>query len=70
MRADFFWAPPRRSWPHPPTRLEQLAVRAGMGDEDLRALLHDAIQRRLREKGDAWKQLDETIEQRERRSAL
>jgi hypothetical protein len=39
--------PPYRSYPHPPTELEQLAVRMGIGDEELRQLLRDAIERRL-----------------------
>lgn len=63
-----FWQPPRRWWPHPPTDLETLAVRAGMSDEELRTLLKREIQRRRREVGGAWDQLDETLAKREDRS--
>ena len=38
--------PHRRSWPYPPTRLERLAKRAGIGDEDLRAWLYEELGRR------------------------
>jgi hypothetical protein len=44
-----FWQPPRRSWPWPPTRLEVLAARAQLDDEELRALLEHAVERRRRE---------------------
>ena len=47
--------PRRRSWPHEPTRLEILATRMGIDDEALRALLQGEIQRRLRERGEAWR---------------
>jgi hypothetical protein len=63
--SENFWEPPRRSWPHPPTELEVLATRAGLDDEELRALLHDAIQQRLREKGQACERLDNRLEKRE-----
>jgi hypothetical protein len=59
-----FWQPPYRSWPHPPTELEVLATRMGIGDEELRELLRDEIQRRLRERGEAWEKLDRTLEKR------
>jgi hypothetical protein len=62
--SDNFWMPPYRSWPHPPNELEVLAQRAGVSDEELRASLHEQIQRRRRERGDAWKQLDETLDKR------
>ena len=48
-----FWQPPRRSWPWPPTRLEVLANRLGIDDEELRELLKGEVQRRLRERGAA-----------------
>jgi hypothetical protein len=37
---------------------------AGMDDEELRSLLHDAVQERLRERGAAWERLDTTLEKR------
>lgn len=49
---DWFFRPPRRSWPYPPTRLEVLAIRAGLDDEDLRRLLAQEIERRRREAAD------------------
>jgi hypothetical protein len=64
VRTSMFHDPRRRSWPYEPTRLEVLATRLGIGDEELRELLRDEIQRRLRERGDAWKQVDETLEKR------
>jgi hypothetical protein len=36
----------RRSWPWPPTRLEIIAARMGIDDEELRALPKGAVQRR------------------------
>jgi len=62
--SDNFWQPPYRSYPHPPTELEQMASRLGIDDDEFRALIHDAIQRRLREKGEAWDKLDRTLEMR------
>jgi hypothetical protein len=59
-----FWQPSRRSWPHEPTRLEVLATRAGLDDEELRALLEQVVQHRLRERGEAWAKLDTTLEKR------
>jgi hypothetical protein len=41
-----FYAPQRRSWPWPPTRLELLAARMGVDDETLRQLLQNEIERR------------------------
>jgi hypothetical protein len=41
-----------------------LAERLGLGDEELRQLLRDEIQRRLREKGEAWERLDNRLERR------
>jgi len=43
---NFELAPPRRSFPWPATRLERLATRAGISDEDLRVLLEREIARR------------------------
>ena len=57
--------PRRRSWPYAPTRLEILATRTGIDDEALRALLEGEIQRRLRERGEAWNMLYRTLEMRE-----
>ena len=54
----------RRSWPAEPTRLEVLATRAKLDDEELRALLHAAILQRRRERGAAWEKLDRTLENR------
>jgi hypothetical protein len=54
----------RRSWPWPATRLEVIAQRMGIDDEELRQLLRDAIQRRLRERGEAWEKLDRVLEMR------
>jgi hypothetical protein len=45
-----FWQPPRRSWPYPPTKLEVLATRAGLDDEDLRRLITQEIERRRLER--------------------
>lgn len=66
---NFGWAPPYRSWPHPPTELEVLATRMGIGDEELRELLRDEIQRRLRERGAAWEKLDNRLEKRSSRAS-
>ena len=63
--SDNFWVPPYRSWPHPPTELEQLASRLGISDEELRASLCEQIQRRRREVGAALEGLDRTLERRE-----
>jgi hypothetical protein len=60
-----FWVSPYRSYPHPPTELEQLAVRLGISDEELRMSLREQIQRRRREVGAAWEKLDSTLEKRE-----
>lgn len=38
--------PPYRSWPYEMTRLERLAHRAGMSDEELRLRLIEEIERR------------------------
>jgi hypothetical protein len=59
-----FGPPRRRSWPWPPTRLERLAETMGVHDEELRSLLRDATQARLRERGEAWHKLDVTLEKR------
>jgi hypothetical protein len=57
-----FWQRPRRSWPYTPTSLEVLATRAGLDDDDeLRELLGREIQRRRRERGEAWDALDKTL---------
>ena len=50
-----------------PTRLEALAVELGLDPDALRDRLRVEVQRRLRGRGDAWKQLDETIEKRANR---
>ena len=47
---DVAMEPRHRSWPYPRDRLQRLALAAGMGDDALRDLLHDAIQARLRER--------------------
>ena len=60
-----FWQPPYRNYPHPPTRLEVLAARMGIDDEELRQLLHDEVQRRRRERGGAWERLDHMLDKRE-----
>lgn len=62
-----FTEPRRRSWPHEPTRLEILATRMGIDDETFRQLLRDEVQRRLRERGEAWDKLDRTLEMRGKR---
>jgi hypothetical protein len=36
----------RRSWPYPPTDLERLAERAGLGDDELRASLRRQVAER------------------------
>ena len=41
--------PPYRSWPYEMTRLERLAHRAGMSDEELRLRLIEEIERRQRD---------------------
>jgi hypothetical protein len=38
--------PPFRSWPYPRDRLERIAFRLGMDDEELRALLAHEVERR------------------------
>jgi hypothetical protein len=63
--SDNFSVAPYRSWPGPPSELEVMARRAGVGDEELRELLRDEIQRRLRERGEAWERLDNRLEKRE-----
>jgi hypothetical protein len=50
-----------------PTELQCLAEALGVDEDAFREYLRSAIQARLREKGEAWKQLDETIAERERR---
>jgi hypothetical protein len=50
-----------------PTELQMLAEELGVDEDAFREYLRSAIQARLREKGEAWKQLDETIAERERR---
>lgn len=47
-----FWQPPYRSWPAAPSKLEELAIRANVSDEELRELLRAAVEERLRERGD------------------
>jgi hypothetical protein len=42
-----------------------VAEELGLEDDELRQYLRDEIQRRRRERGDAWKQLEETLEKRE-----
>jgi hypothetical protein len=64
LPADLFEEPKRRSWPGPVTRLERIAEKAGVDPEEYRLWLEAEIQRRLRARGDAWKQLDETLEKR------
>jgi hypothetical protein len=49
VSAAHFWQTPRRSWPWPSAQLERLAAKLGIDAEQLRALLRDAIQQRLRE---------------------
>jgi hypothetical protein len=67
MAQTMFWDSDsrRRSWPHEPARLEMLATRSGLADDELRAVLEREIQRRRRERGDAWERLDRTLEMRE-----
>jgi hypothetical protein len=65
MSSNFFEEPKRRSWPGPVTRLERIAERAGLNGDEYRMLLREAIQARLREKGEAWERLDRTLEMRE-----
>lgn len=60
-----FWVSPRRSYPYGPTKLEILAARAGLDDEELRLLLEREVQRRRREVGESWDKLDVTLEKRE-----
>jgi hypothetical protein len=50
--------------PSSPTRLEALAAELGMDADSYRDLLRNEVQRRRRERGDAWNQLDETIAKR------
>jgi hypothetical protein len=50
--------------PPPPTRLELIAEKLAVDPDEYRLWLEDEIQRRLRARGDAWKQLDETLEKR------
>jgi hypothetical protein len=57
----------RRSWPAEPTRLEVIATRANLSDEELRSHLTSEIQQRRRARGEAWDKLDSTLEERERR---
>jgi hypothetical protein len=64
VSGNFLPVPPYRSWPFPRDRLERIAFAAGMDDEELHSLLHDAIQVRLRERGEAWHRLDTTLEKR------
>ena len=44
-----FWIPPPRSATGEATRLEALALRAGVDANELRELLYDAIERRRHE---------------------
>jgi hypothetical protein len=48
-----------------PSRLELLALELGVDPDTFRDRLRDEVQRRLREKGEAWEKLDRTIEKRE-----
>jgi hypothetical protein len=48
--SENFWQPPGRSWPYPPTRLDRLAARMGIEDEEFRELLRAEIERRLHER--------------------
>jgi hypothetical protein len=68
LRGGYWQQPPRpyRSWPHPMDRLERIAFRLGINDDELRELLRDAIQQRLRENGLAWEKLDRVLEMRQR----
>jgi hypothetical protein len=47
--------------------LEVIATRAGLTDAELRALLERQIQRRRRERGEAWDKLDRVLEMRGKR---
>jgi hypothetical protein len=47
-----------------PTELELLAGELGVEPDMFRDRLRDEVQRRRREIGHAWKQLDETLEKR------
>jgi FKBP-type peptidyl-prolyl cis-trans isomerase (trigger factor) len=60
--SDNFWVPSYRSWPHPPTELEQLAARLGISDEELRASLREQIQRRRRERSEVSETLERTLD--------
>jgi hypothetical protein len=70
MSENFLAEPRRRSWPGPVTRLEQLAEAAGIDGDEYRMLLAEAVQARLRERGDAWRNLESTLEERVRRDGF
>jgi hypothetical protein len=48
-----------------PTQLEELAEQLGVDADVFRARLREEVQRRRRERGVAWAQLDETLAKRE-----
>jgi hypothetical protein len=49
----------------PPTRLELLASRLDVDSAELRRWLQAEVQRRRRERGEAWEKLDRVLEMRE-----
>jgi hypothetical protein len=51
--------------PPPPTRLELIAEELGIAPDEYRAWLGAEVQRRLRERGEAWDVLDTTLRTRE-----
>jgi hypothetical protein len=51
-----------------PSRLERLAKELEAEPWEIRDFIHELVQRRLRERGDAWMKLDETLDARERRN--
>lgn len=70
LSGSYWQEPPRpcRSFPWPASRLEVLAARVGVSDTQLREHLQHEVQARLRRRGDAWKNLDSTLEARQRRN--
>jgi hypothetical protein len=54
--ANSWEPPPYRSWPYPRNRLEVLARRAGLSDDELRLLLTDLIEARAVSPKDALSQ--------------
>jgi hypothetical protein len=59
--------PPRVDY-YSPSRLERLAKELEAEPWEIREFIRELVQRRLRERGDAWKKLDETLDGRERRN--